>query len=406
MTTRYSVLLGFFIFFHLVARAQWVRLPQLAGQGFVSLQTWRDTLYAASMGHEVYRSADGGQTWTAFSVSAGVDIRYFEVKDGVFYAGTLDHGLYRSTDRAQTWQAMTGLPTYNLPVTSLTQVGQWLYATTDGSGVYGLAPGQTTWEPLNTGLPTYSYNVHASILAGDRLIIAAGANGTYYRYDAQARTWQEHFYFGMLRPAMDIHQLVVLPSGTLFGVRWNMVVRSDDGAQTWVEDHVGARNRVGPDRGIRPGQQQMYIWTNAGGGGTWIQRRPLSAPAGTSWQPEEEFFAEGYTWDLLEYQGRLFMANQNGLYVRDRLLSDREDLQVPNIVVYPQPASRHSGIRIETTLPLVQAVWTDMQGREVAAEPLSQGADYELRPGLATGLYLLILQDTQGRQWRKKVQLD
>lgn len=65
-----------------------------------------DYLYAGSKSNRVYRSADGGRTWTCFTsgLEDGNKVRPVQAlaaAGGVIVAGT-DDGVYRSPDRGQT----------------------------------------------------------------------------------------------------------------------------------------------------------------------------------------------------------------------------------------------------------------------------------------------------------------
>src|SRR5207245_2292373 len=70
------------------------------------------------------------------------------------YVGTRADGVFRSTDGGESWSAVSaGLP--NLPVTALAidpQTPTILYAGTERGGVYKSTDGGESWSALNTGL--------------------------------------------------------------------------------------------------------------------------------------------------------------------------------------------------------------------------------------------------------------
>jgi photosystem II stability/assembly factor-like uncharacterized protein len=95
---------------------------------------------------EIYRSTDGGGTWTAAARGIGrgvLTIQFNPFKPGTVYAGSRDAGLWRSSDGGLSWSKDSGLPSGTVRTAgfakSITLVGTdaGLYASRDG----------TTWSP-------------------------------------------------------------------------------------------------------------------------------------------------------------------------------------------------------------------------------------------------------------------
>src|SRR5262249_32254531 len=90
-------------------------------------------LYAGTYGG-VYRSIDGGQSWTAVNngfSGIGLDVRALLSVGTNLYAGSLG-GVYRSIDGGQSWTAINnGLSEEGLFVNALLSAGANLYAGTD-----------------------------------------------------------------------------------------------------------------------------------------------------------------------------------------------------------------------------------------------------------------------------------
>ncbi|TMC14374.1 MAG: hypothetical protein E6J29_03485 [Chloroflexi bacterium] len=94
----------------------------------------------------IYRSNDGGSTWTAAAHGLGrgvTTIQYSPFKAGLIYAGTRAGGLWRSTDSGATWAKLAGIP--NTTVRSLGFAKSMTLAGADG-GLYSTHDG-TTWAP-------------------------------------------------------------------------------------------------------------------------------------------------------------------------------------------------------------------------------------------------------------------
>jgi photosystem II stability/assembly factor-like uncharacterized protein len=103
-----------------------------------------NTIYLATVPGGVWRSTDGGQTWT--QAAAGMDPNepvYELVPDrnrpGVWYASSGMSGVFYTTDGGQMWQRLTdGLTNQNVRGLALSRDGSVLYAGTVGSGVFRL----------------------------------------------------------------------------------------------------------------------------------------------------------------------------------------------------------------------------------------------------------------------------
>jgi hypothetical protein len=107
----------------------------------------------------LFTSADGGTTWV--SRSTGIpDPRIHALvteprPGGAVYAGTRTGGVYKSVDGA-TWSA-TSLNNVFVTALAVDPLAQaTLYAGTDANGIYKSTDGAATWVPVNTGLPSSS----------------------------------------------------------------------------------------------------------------------------------------------------------------------------------------------------------------------------------------------------------
>jgi photosystem II stability/assembly factor-like uncharacterized protein len=102
-------------------------------------------LYAGVVADGVFKSADGGATWKRSS--AGMDpnepilvLAVDPVRTHVIYAGSLRSGVFVSQDGAETWRPLSqGLHNRTVLGLALAADGQTLYAGTDGGGVYRLS---------------------------------------------------------------------------------------------------------------------------------------------------------------------------------------------------------------------------------------------------------------------------
>jgi photosystem II stability/assembly factor-like uncharacterized protein len=160
-----------------------------------------NVLYASSwtrdtaVGGGVFRSADGGRTWSAAGL-AGQAVRALAMAPSdpnVLVAGTLD-GVYRSLDASKTWERIS--PERHEELRNLDSLAidprdpQTIYA-----GTFHLpwktADGGRTWHPIHEGMIDDS-DVMSLLIDGanSRLIYASACSGI-YRSDDGATQWRK-----------------------------------------------------------------------------------------------------------------------------------------------------------------------------------------------------------------------
>lgn len=126
-------------------------------------RTTPTTIYAGSDSSFLYRTTNGGSTWTHVTSANG-----FLPQDGfircitidrtnaaVVLAGSDSGRVYRSTNSGTSWTLLSKIATVN-SVRSILQSpnnANVVFAATFGSGIFVSADGGVHWAPLNTGLP-------------------------------------------------------------------------------------------------------------------------------------------------------------------------------------------------------------------------------------------------------------
>ncbi len=367
-----SIALGILFSFSL-SQAQWNKINSIPSQDIVALASMQDTLYAASASNLLYKSTDHGATWKALTVSAqSIGIFSLQIIDQTIYTGTLDHGIFTSENFGASWtQYNPSLPA----VSGFAKFEDHIYASTIGSGVYRYEAAGNTWGAFNNALPaSISHNVETIVATPDKLLIGAGGNGTYYHYNFDLNQWEVGYYYGVLSPGLIIHK-IVHHADTLFAVTGNRIIRSTDGGVNWTNDHTGANN--GLDRNIFVGTTDVYTITNLPGNGTWIQKRNKNAATGSSWETDEELFPTGYSYDIFEYNTRLYLAKEDGLYAKDLLLEVEEpnSLLTP-VSLFPNPASVHEQINLISPVKIKRMRIFNASGQLVyEATPLTQSIE-------------------------------
>ncbi len=102
--------------------------------------------------HGVYRSTDGGSTWSAPGNNfGGYYVTSLASIENLLFAGVASGGVYRSTDEGASWTACNNGLT-DLWVRSLTSDGVHLFAGTRSGGVYLSEDQGLHWKAANGGI--------------------------------------------------------------------------------------------------------------------------------------------------------------------------------------------------------------------------------------------------------------
>jgi hypothetical protein len=188
-----------------------------------------DRLYSAVMipsGHQVWRSTDGGATWSAAGAAMGTDSLYSLAVDPAdaarVYAASAT-GPFRSSDGAETWEDM-GSSAYGVMATS----AGIAFATS--AGAFVSRDGGLHWTGLSlSGLDSSSYAFKAVAFAdGDaNTIYAATADGA-YAFTTVAPLLPTNVTPPSITGTPQVGELVVCDAGT-----WN---DADSLAREWLLD--------------------------------------------------------------------------------------------------------------------------------------------------------------------------
>jgi hypothetical protein len=364
--------------------AQWTKINNIPTQEIVAVTNMNDTLYASSGTNLIYKSVDSGVIWNELSISnQPIAVYTLKIIDNKIYIGTLNNGIFISADFGATWT------NYNntLPaVSGFEKFNGSIYASTVGNGVYKYDTIANNWLPFNNQLPSnISYNVDAIVSTSDRLLIGAGGNGTFYYYDFIGNQWVLGYYYGNLLPGLMINKIINY-SDTLFAINRRRIIRSNNGGLNWTDDKIGTHD--GDSRNIFLGTDNFYTITNLITGGTWVQKRNKNASIGTSWNIDEEFFPTGYSYDIIEFNGKLFLAKEDGLYVKDIVLGIDNPIDSKNEVsMFPNP-SKGGSIKIYSPTKMNKISVTNLLGQTIYTATISEN-HFELHQNFQLGIYLI-----------------
>ena len=241
-----------------------------------------------SVGDGIYKSGDGGKTWTHIGLNDAQQIgglaidpvnenRVFVAALGHPYGPNTERGVYRTLDGGKTWEKVlykdenTGAAQVTIDPKNSKIVyadlwagrqGPWENGAWNGpeSGLFKSIDGGTTWKKLMNGLPTTQQGlgrIGFAIASTDPNRLYATVEspqlGGIYRSDDAGETWKrltsDNRYYGR---ASDFAELKVDPTNADIVYSANVVTwKSTDGGMTW-----------NAFRGAPGGDDYHRIWIN------------------------------------------------------------------------------------------------------------------------------------------------
>ena len=345
-----------------VSAQDWEVVTSLPQTEFTVAKALEGKIYAAAQ-HKLYISTDG-MTWQSENIHpVPITPTCITLFNGVLYVGTLDDGIYfRNIAPGSPWNhAVMGLHISHFAVHD----GR-LHFCSQGSGVWRNISG--TWNNMTYDLPIYSYNVTKIISLDGKLYALAGANGTFYRYNPAVNKWIEDYYFNNYLPGLMVDDALTDGSAIL-AANGNRLLRTDDAADTWIQDNVGMQNGV--NRILYKGMHSIYALTLDGNTNfTYLQKRSINAPSQTTWANNE--LLEFYSYAIDEFAGRIYIASNQGVYVKpDSTLGvGNPVLDRPEIVLFPSP-SPDGNINISSSDEIGTVTAYNLSGQMVLSRTFS-----------------------------------
>lgn len=174
----------------------------------------------------VLKSTDGGITWTDPDSALTSNIEHMVVKDSVIYAG--GGGMFRSTDDGTTWTAIeNGMGYGQTTVTGLALVGTKLFAST-WAGITQSTNGGNSWS---TATGTGSVDDITNCIAAYGSSVIVGWNGGIIRSTDGGSTW---IWPGENGPSYSgtVFSVVMDSAYSYIGTEYGVMLSTDRGV-TW-----------------------------------------------------------------------------------------------------------------------------------------------------------------------------
>lgn len=197
-------------------------------------------LLAVAYGLGIFRSTNGGRTWTTEPVLPGfvLSLAGSPVRPGVFWAGFAGGGLFKSVDSGRTWTAAgVGLPAGAdiLKIAADPRAADTLYTVVNGvSGLFKSTDGGATWTPSQNGLGSAQVRRVAVDPENPSTVYALTEFQLFRSLDGGA-SWTRLLATGLLgRP----QTVAPLGFGVLAGTETGLFLSTDQGA-TWRASQKG-----------------------------------------------------------------------------------------------------------------------------------------------------------------------
>jgi len=156
--------------------------------GAYSFSSNGSTIYLGSSS-KVFKSTDVGATWIDVSTGLGNGGIKALLFDGTnLFAGTPadSAGVYRSTNGGTSWDpAAAGLPIGKV-IRSLISFGAYVFAGTEGDGIYRSSDHGDTWAKVDTNNNLLAHQLVFTFCTKDNALFAGAANGIYKSTDGGA----------------------------------------------------------------------------------------------------------------------------------------------------------------------------------------------------------------------------
>ena len=217
----------------------------------------------------VYRSDDGGASWSARSLDGyTVNVQSLAANDGYVFAAT-NLGIFRSADRGETWEFSSfGLQEYDARVIETNAEGHVFAGMQPGQGgcaLYRSRGNGSLWTCIQP--QTDPLTVPMIKVAPDGTLFAGGFRHLYHTQD-EGGTWLSRRAAGS-----NVTSALFLSSGMLIGTHGQGILRSDDSGITWSESSTGLQSAITTVRAFEDGRivagTQGGLFESTDLGATW-----------------------------------------------------------------------------------------------------------------------------------------
>jgi ligand-binding sensor domain-containing protein len=286
------------------------------------------TLYAGTSGAGVFKSGNGGVSWTA--VNAGLIASSVQAlaidpsTPSTLFAGTRGGGVFQSRNGGGSWTPVnTGLTDYFVSALAIDpSTPATLYAgTLFPGGVFKSANGGASWTAVNAGLgnpvaPDLVGNVGALAIDPSSATLYAGVESRVFKSTSGGLSWTA---VDRGLPSYSVAALAIDPSvrTTLYvGMQGGGVFKSVDGGENWAESlprqsvYALAIDPSAPTTLYAATELGVFKSTN--GGASWTQRLFALGVTALALDPSAPTTLYAGRSDYAATSGAVFKSNDGG----------------------------------------------------------------------------------------------
>lgn len=225
------------------------------------------TLFIGNYDTGIYRSVDGGFSWTlvkSLPLTSIQALRVDPMNPEVVYAGIQPGGLLKSTDGGSTWSTVLSGPLSIYAIEIDPRNSSVLHIATT-SGIERSTDGGSRWTSI-----FLAWLTALAQAPGDSSVLYAGsADGMLWKSGNGGSTWAQ---IGAIADASFLQTIAVSPSSasTIFvGASGRGILKSTNGGTSWQEANSGlfAANVSAPV--LDPAHPETLLLANHGGGGVF-----------------------------------------------------------------------------------------------------------------------------------------
>lgn len=328
---------------------QWM-FEEGPGQTYIfDVQVYENKLYVVT---DTVLFVKSDEIWKRISLNGHPAQSLYSVfvQNDIILLGTSNNGVFISRNAGETWSHFAnGLPDNALTVSGFATLGDYLYISTVGGGVYRSTLSQlTAWTGYNEGmLSGLDFNINGIYAENGRIFISAGGNGYVYYRDHGADSWMPRFVASIL-PEITLFPEFVSVDGSLYVAGSAGLYKSPDRGETWVKVE-GLNGSFNPLL-IKAGGQVIYSPLKLTSTAMLYRiENGLTSP-----QPlfEAPVFADG---NGVYYSGKIYQPTAAGLYSKMYDVTSGEPVVSPSQFqlssVYPNPFNSTGTVNVSIELP-------------------------------------------------------
>ncbi len=236
-------------------------LTSLSGKDVHSIASYNGTIYAATWGFGIFKSTNGGTTWTEINNGLGgfLAVQSLTItSNGNVFAGTAGGGIFKCTD-GQNW---TKISCGHSVIWSLASTSNAIFSGTYGDGLYRSLDGGMSFTKTSLDI-TFVYSISVDLTG--KIYVSSLTNGVYVSSD-NGTTWSSLGMGGFGVSAMMVNPnssdvYVGTKEGKVFMISGNNSTTDVEDNSTLPNEYKLAQNYPNP---FNPSTTIQFVVPEAG----------------------------------------------------------------------------------------------------------------------------------------------